>query len=149
MLSSVNIYTVWLIVMNGRHRNATNVQIRGKQNDLNYEGNCTARHCLSRRYAISGRWIFVWGSVHIYYLLFDSNNSPYIVHTTCLPVSQDSSQHIKCWKPYAVIYGLALLKVGIIVPETWWANGLLINHNCCIKLVSQIISYEGCTVTRT
>jgi hypothetical protein len=49
--------------------------------------------------------------------------------------------HIKCWKPYAVIYGLALLKMGIMVPETCRTNGWLINHNCCIKLVSQITSY--------
>jgi len=51
--------------MKGRQRNATNLQICGKQNDLNYEGNCTARHRLSRRYEISGRWIFVWRSVHL------------------------------------------------------------------------------------
>jgi len=55
------------------------------------------------------------------------------VHTTCLPASQDSSQHIKCWKPYAVIYSLALLKMSIMVPEIFWANGWLINHNCCIN----------------
>jgi len=72
----------------------------------------------------------------------ESNNSLYTVHTTCFPASQDSSQHIKFWKPYAVIYGLALLKMGIMVPETCWANDWLINHNCCIKLVSQIISNE-------
>jgi len=47
---------------------------------------------------------------------------------------------LQCWKPYAAIYGLALLKMGTTVPETCWATGLLINHNCCIKLVSQIIS---------
>ena len=68
-----------------------------------------------------------------------SNNSLYTVHTNCLPASQDSSQHIKCWKLYAVIYGLVLLKIGTVVPETCWANRLLINHNCCIKLVSHII----------
>jgi hypothetical protein len=66
----------------------------------------------------------------------------------CLPASQYSSQHIKCWKPYAVMYGLALLKMGTMVPETCWVIGLSINHNCCIKLVSQTISYQGCTVTR-
>jgi len=30
LLSSVNTYAVWLIVMNGRQRNATNAQIWGK-----------------------------------------------------------------------------------------------------------------------
>ena len=30
--------------------------------------------------------------------------------------------------------------MGIMVPETCWANDWLLNHNCCIKLVSQIIS---------
>jgi len=53
--------------MNGGQRNATNVYIWVKQNDLNYDGNCTARHCLSGRYEISGRWIFVWRSVHTPY----------------------------------------------------------------------------------
>ena len=38
-------------------------------------------------------------------------------------------QHIKCWKPYAVIYGATLLKMGIMMTETCWAYGLLINHN--------------------
>jgi len=38
------------------------------------------------------------------------------------PASQDSSQHIKCWKPYAVIYSCALLKMGIMVPKTCWAK---------------------------
>ena len=46
----------------------------------------------------------------------------------------------KCWKPYVVIYGFALLKMGIMVPETCRVNGWLINHNCCIKSVSHIIS---------
>jgi len=27
---------------------------------------------------------------------YESNNSLYTVHTTCLPDSQDSSQHVKC-----------------------------------------------------
>ena len=62
------------------------------------------------------------------------------VHTACFPASQDSSQHIKCWKPYAVIYGLVLLKMGIMMPETCWANGLVINHNCYIQLFSHVIS---------
>jgi len=49
--------------MNGRQRNATNAQIWGKKNDSNYDGNCTASHCLSRTYKISRRWIFVGLSV--------------------------------------------------------------------------------------
>jgi len=85
--------------------------------------------------------MFVWPCI-LNMKWFESNNSLYTVHTTCLPASQDSSQHIKCWKPYAVIYGLALLKMGMMVPETCWANGWLINHNCCIKLVSQNIPFS-------
>jgi len=27
------------------------------------------------------------------------------------------ASNIKCWKPYAVIYGLALLKMGIMMRE--------------------------------
>jgi hypothetical protein len=68
------------------------------------------------------------------------NNSLYTAHTTCLPGSQESSQHIKRWKPYAVIHGLELLQMGIMVLKICRANALSINHNCCIKLVSQIIS---------
>jgi len=41
-------------------------------------------------------------------------------------------QHLLRWKPYAVIYSLALLKMGIMVPETCWAKCWLISHNCCI-----------------
>ena len=41
-----------------------NEQIWGKQNDLNYDGNCTSRDCLGGTYEISGRWIFVGRSVH-------------------------------------------------------------------------------------
>jgi len=33
----------------------TNVQIWGKQNDSNYDGNCTSRDCLSGTYEISGQ----------------------------------------------------------------------------------------------
>ena len=64
-----------------------------------------------------------------------STNSLYTVHTTCLPASQDSSRHFKCWKPYAVLYSLALLKMDTMVPKIFWIIDLSINHNCCIKLV--------------
>jgi len=73
----------------------------------------------------------------VWFLALNVLGSRSCVHTTCFPASQDSSQHIKCQKPYAVIYGLALLKMGIMVPETCWAKCWSINHNCCIKLVSQ------------
>jgi len=49
--------------MNGRRRNTTNAEIWGKKNSSNYDGNCTARHCLSGTYEISRRWIFVRLSV--------------------------------------------------------------------------------------
>ena len=39
-----------------------------------------------------------------------------------------------------IIRSSELLKMDIIMPETCWANGLLINHNCCICLVSHDIS---------
>ena len=51
--------------MNGRQRNTTNAQMWEKKNDSNYDGNCTARHCLSGTYEISRRWIFVGLSVHV------------------------------------------------------------------------------------
>jgi hypothetical protein len=53
-----------LFVMNGRQRNATNAQIWGNQNDSNYDGNCTSRHCQSGTYVIPGRLVFVEQSVH-------------------------------------------------------------------------------------
>ena len=53
----------------------------------------------------------------------------YTVHTACFPTPQDSSQHIQWWKPYAVTWCLPLLKMGIMMPETCWANGLLIKYN--------------------
>jgi len=78
----------------------------------------------------------------VIWIEFESIHSLYTVHMTCLPASQDSYQHVKCWKPHAVIYGLALLKMGTMMPKTCWAKCWLINHSCCIKLISQIISYE-------
>ena len=64
-MSLVNIYEyeAWLILMNGRQRNATNSQIWGKKNESNYDGNCTPRHCLSGTYEISGRLTLVEQSV--------------------------------------------------------------------------------------
>jgi len=35
------------------------------KNDSNYDGNCTACHCLSGTYEISWRWIFVRLSVQV------------------------------------------------------------------------------------
>ena len=58
--------------MNGRQRNAMNAQICRKKNDSNYDGNCTARHCLSRTYEISRRWIFVRLSVQYSTVQFSS-----------------------------------------------------------------------------
>ena len=41
------------------------------------------------------------------------------LHLMCwLDSTQDTSQHMKCRKPYAVINGLELLKMGIMMPET-------------------------------
>jgi len=51
--------------MNGGQRNGTNAQIWGKQNDSNYDGNCTARHFRFGTYKISGRWILVDTSIRI------------------------------------------------------------------------------------
>jgi len=85
-----------------------------------------------------------------------TQNTPYsLSNTGYLPSpyttnNRSQSKHLiltyllQCWKPYAVTYVLALLKIGIMVLETCWANGLLINHNCCMKLVSQIILYVQC-----
>ena len=61
--------------MNGRQRNAMNAQICGKKNDSNYDGNCTAHHCLSGTYEISRRWIFVRLSVPVIPKLFLSTGT--------------------------------------------------------------------------
>jgi hypothetical protein len=47
---------------------------------------------------------------------------------------------IGCRKPQAVKYGLVLLKMCKILPETCWADGISINYSCCIYLISHIIS---------
>jgi len=47
---------VWLIVMNGKQRNAMNAQIWGKWNDLNYDGNCTTHHFQFDRVYILQFW---------------------------------------------------------------------------------------------
>ena len=66
-------------------------------------------------------------------------NQPLAQHVsgTIMPIFKSASpyitaygfQHLMCWKPYAVIYGLALLKMGIMVPETCWANGWLLTYS--------------------
>ena len=45
----------------------------------------------------------------------------------CTRCTQPASQMLKT---ICRIYGLALLKMDIMMPGTCWANGLLINHNC-------------------
>ena len=55
----------------------------------------------------------------------ESSSILHTVHTTRVPALQGSS-NIKCWKPYAAIYSLVLLKMGVVVPETCWVNVLLI-----------------------
>jgi hypothetical protein len=77
-MSLVNIYTAWLIVMNGRQRNVTNAQIWGKYNHSNYDGICTSRDCLGGTYEISGRLIFVEQSVHV------SSNILLILRSNCI-----------------------------------------------------------------
>jgi len=37
----------------------------GKENNSNYDGNCTARHFLFGTWKISGRWIFLGQSVQV------------------------------------------------------------------------------------
>jgi hypothetical protein len=77
----------------------------------------------------------------------NTQNTPYSLSNTgyqpSLNTTNNRSQYkqlmltylLQCWKPYAVVYSLALLKMGTMVPEICWVIGLSINHNCCIKLV--------------
>ena len=51
----------------------------------------------------------------------------YGVHTAYDPAPHNHSQHNQCRTPYAVIHGLDLLMMGIMMPETCWDRGLIIN----------------------
>ena len=50
-------------------------------------------------------------------------------------ILQGSRSNIKCWKPYAVLHSLSLLKMSIVVPETCWV------HEFLIKIVASSWSY--------
>ena len=96
-----------------------------------------------KTWMLAGACYTVVNWFHFLYLM--PNNILYAVHTACFQASQDSSQHIKCWKPYAVTYGLALLKTGVMMPKTCWTNGLLINHNLLhlVGLTRHFIFYNS------
>ena len=54
-----------------------------EKNDSNYDGNCTARHCLRGTYEISRRWIFVGLSVRsrrLAYLILLKLTPPLMLH---------------------------------------------------------------------
>jgi len=65
----------------------------------------------------------------VLHMVFSTWCAGWCLGKQAFPASQDTSQHIKCWKPYAVLYDPAPLKMGIMMTETCWANGLLIHHN--------------------
>ena len=57
------------------------------------------------------------GSVHcVEDVVQTTSSTQCTLPTAQLPKNPASS--IKCWKPYAVIYGLVLLKLGIMMPRT-------------------------------
>jgi len=43
------------------------------------------------------------------------------------PAPHNHSQHNQCRTPYAVVYGLVLMMMGIMMPETCWDRSLIIN----------------------
>jgi len=47
-----------------------------------------------------------------------SSTKLHSVHTAYDPAPHNHSQHNQCRTPYAVIYGLVLLMMGIMMPET-------------------------------
>ena len=61
-----------------------------------------------------------------------SNCNFHTVRTVCDPAPHNHSQHNQCRTPYAVVHSLVLLKMGIMMPETWWDRSLIIN----IRLVA-------------
>ena len=84
------VYTAWLIVMNGRQRNATNAQIWGKLNGQICDGSCISRDLGFGIWKISGSLIFVARIVQLSHnlLLYGwkhmRNTSPVLENVTVL-----------------------------------------------------------------
>ena len=51
----------------------------------------------------------------------------FTVHTARVPVPHNHSHHNQCRSPYAAVHTLFLLMMGIMMPETCWDKGLIIN----------------------
>jgi hypothetical protein len=59
-----------------------------------------------------------------------SSSTLHTVHSVyTLALRTTARQHLGCRKPKAVKQGLALLKIGKKLPETFWANGISKNYN--------------------
>ena len=54
------------------------------------------------------------------------------VRTAHVPAPHNHSHHNQCRTPYAAVYTLVLLMMGIMMPETCWDKSLIIN----IRLVA-------------
>ena len=55
------------------------------------------------------------------------NSKFHTEHTAYDPAPHNQSQHNQCRTPYALIYSLDLLRMGKMMPETWWDRSLIIN----------------------
>ena len=51
----------------------------------------------------------------------------FTVHTARVPAPHNHSHHNQCRTPYAAVHTLVLLMMGIMMPETCWDKGLIIN----------------------
>jgi len=80
----------------------------------------------------------------VWSLLFDT------VHTAYDPAPHNHSQHNQCRTPYAVVYGLVLLMMGIMMPETCWDRSLIINirlvASCWFSLFTLCSIQSSCPV---
>jgi len=73
-------------------------------------------------------WSWVASCVHcVKVTVRQSNSNFHTVHTACDPAPHNHSQHNQFRTPYAVVYGLVLLMMGIMMPETCCDRSLIIN----------------------
>jgi len=134
--------------MNGRQRNATNAQIWGKKNNSNYDGNCTARHCLSGTYEeISRRWIFVRpiasrtpSFAHLY--VFDSDMETRGDLQCCIMDGLGRAIMVKIQRAVSKMNSFVeiLLRAGEFTRNQEVLNGLLASHEApVVELRKKIV----------
>ena len=72
----------------------------------------------------------IWCSALVVLVMADAS----CVRTARFPSPHNHSQYNQCRTPYAVLYSLVLLKMGTLMPETYWDRRLTIKVRlvaCC------------------